>query len=44
MNVSSLRLAIGVVVLGACAAQSAMADNVSISINQPGVYGRVNIG
>ena len=44
MNLSTLRLAIGVAVLGACAAQSAAAADVSISINQPGVYGRVNIG
>ena len=38
------QLAIGAAVLCAAAAQSAMAANVSISVVQPGVYGRINIG
>ena len=44
MNISKLHIAIGVAALSACAAQSALAQNISLSINQPGVYGRVNIG
>ncbi len=45
MRLPTLRTAAGVAaVLAACAAQSAMAANVSISVNQPGVYGRVDIG
>ena len=43
-TLQGLRAAIGIIAIGACAAQSAMAANVSISINQPGVYGRVDIG
>lgn len=43
MTLQSLR-AIGILAISVCAAQSAMAANVSISINQPGVYGRVDIG
>jgi hypothetical protein len=44
MTPHGLRAAIAVIAIGACAAQSAMAANVSVSINQPGVYGRVDIG
>jgi hypothetical protein len=44
MKISKLHLAIGVAALSALAAQSAMAQNISLSINQPGVYGRVDIG
>lgn len=44
MTLQGLRAAIGILAIGACAAQSAMAQNVSISVNQPGVYGRVDIG
>ena len=41
-----LRKAIGVAALGLCAAQAelAVAADISIGINQPGVYGRVTIG
>ena len=39
-----LRFALGFAVLGACALQPALAQNISLSINQPGIYGRVNIG
>ena len=46
MTLQSLR-AIGFLAFGVCAAKSAMAAlaaNVSISIKQLGVYGRVNVG
>ena len=39
-----VKLAVAVAALGLWTVQSAMAANVSISINQPGVYGRVNVG
>ena len=39
-----VKLAVVATALGLCAVQSAMAANVSISIHQPGVYGRVNVG
>ncbi len=43
---SRLRGALGLAALLAAgaASQSALATNVSISVHQPGVYGRVNIG
>lgn len=44
LKFQNLRIAAGVAALGICAVQSAMAANVFISINQPGVYGRVDIG
>lgn len=44
LTLQRLRAAIAVLAIGACGAPSAMAANVSISINQPGVYGRVDIG
>ena len=44
MNTSRLCIAIGVALVSASAAQSALAQNISLSINQPGVYGRVDIG
>jgi len=44
MNSSRLRIAIGITALGACALQPALAQNISLSINQPGVYGRIDIG
>lgn len=44
LKLQNLRLAVAAAALGLCAVQSAMAANVSVSINQPGVYGRVNIG
>jgi hypothetical protein len=47
MNTSKRRIAIvsiGMAALGAGAMQSAIAQNISLSINQPGVYGRVDIG
>lgn len=44
MKNSKLYIAVGVAALSALAAQSAMAQNISVSINQPGVYGRVDIG
>ena len=43
MTLQSLR-AIGLLAISVGAALPAMAANVSISINQPGVYGRVDIG
>ncbi len=39
-----LRMAIGMAAVSACALQSAAAANVSISVYEPGVYGRVDIG
>ena len=39
-----VKLAVAATALDLCAVQSAMAANVSISIHQPGVYGRVNVG
>ena len=44
MTISKLSIAVGVAALSALAAQSALAQNISLSINQPGVYGRVDIG
>jgi hypothetical protein len=44
MKISKLHLAAGIAALSALAAQPAMAQNISLSINQPGVYGRVDIG
>ena len=44
MKISKLSIAVGVAALSALAAQSAVAQNISLSINQPGVYGRVDIG
>jgi hypothetical protein len=44
MKISKLQIAVGVAALSALAAQSAAAQNISLSINQPGVYGRVDIG
>lgn len=44
MKILKLPMAVGVAALSALAAQSAMAQNISLSINQPGVYGRVVIG
>ena len=44
LSLKGFRIAIGIAVLGACVVQSATAANVSISVNQPGVYGRVDIG
>lgn len=39
-----LRKTIGIAALGICAAQLAVAADISIGINQPGIYGRVTIG
>ena len=44
MNTSRLRTPIGAALVFASAAQSAPAQNISRSINQPGIYGRVDIG
>ena len=44
MKISKLSIAVGVAALSVLAAQSAMAQNISLSIYQPGVYGRVDIG
>ena len=44
MTISKLSIALGVAALSALAAQSALAQNISLSINQPGVYGRIDIG
>ena len=44
MNTSRLCIAIGVALVSASAAQSALAQNISLSIHQPGVYGRIDIG
>jgi hypothetical protein len=44
MKIPKLPLAAGIALLSALGAQSALAQNISLSINQPGVYGRVNIG
>ncbi len=44
MKIATLPAALGFAVLGACAIPSAMAQNISLTINQPGIYGRVNIG
>ena len=43
MTIAKLPAALGFAVLGVCAIP-AMAQNISLSINQPGIYGRVNIG
>ena len=42
-SLQGVRIAIGMAVLSACVLQSATAANVLIAVNQPGVYGRVNI-
>lgn len=44
MKISKLHLAVGVAALSALASQAVLAQNISLSINQPGVYGRVDIG
>ena len=43
MTISKLSIALGVAALSALAAQSAVAQNISLSINQPGVYGHIDI-
>ena len=44
MTIAKLSIAVGVAALSALAAQSALAQNISLSINQLGVYGRIDIG
>lgn len=44
MNISRLHIALGMAALSALAAQPATAQSISFSINQPGAYGRVDIG
>jgi hypothetical protein len=44
LTIKRLGKAIGIAALSLCAAQLAVAANITIGINQPGVYGRVNLG
>lgn len=44
MNANSLRKVLVTVLLGAGMAQTALATSVSISVHQPGVWGRVTLG
>jgi hypothetical protein len=44
LTTKCLGKAIGIAAFSLCAAQAALAANITIGINQPGVYGRVTLG
>lgn len=44
LTIKRLGQTIGIATLSMCAAQLALAANITIGINQPGVYGRVTLG